>query len=143
MRLVIQRIKKGKVSVAGKTVSETGVGLFVLVGVGQGDKKEDAEMLAEKLFKMRIMADDSVKMNLTVNDAGGEFLVVSQFTLYGNTKGGNRPSFIEAARPEVAEPVYKYFVECLRNLRGRVATGAFGEYMKIDVELDGPVTIIV
>lgn len=143
MKLVIQRVNKASVSVNGKVVSSIGKGLFVLVGIKDGDTEKDAEFLAEKLAKLRVMSDKVGKMNLTVSDVGGEILVVSQFTLYADTSGGNRPSFIKAARPEIAKPPYEYFVNQLKGLGVKVATGKFGEYMEIETALDGPVTIIL
>lgn len=143
MKLIIQRVSKASVSTDGKTISNIGRGLFVLIGMGQKDQKEDAEYLVEKLFKLRVMADESGKMNLTVKDVDGQILVVSQFTLYGDTSGGNRPSFIKAAHPSVAEPLYKHFVESLQNKGVSVKTGRFGEYMEIELVLDGPVTILL
>jgi D-tyrosyl-tRNA(Tyr) deacylase len=143
MRLVVQRVKEGRVSVGGRVVSEIGMGYFVLVGIQTGDGNKRAEILADKLLKLRVMGDESGKMNLSVGEAHGELLVVSQFTLYGDTSGGNRPSFIKAARPEVARPVYEHFVERLRGRGVRVETGEFGADMKIDVVLDGPVTILM
>lgn len=143
MKLVIQRVSKASVSVNKKTVSQIGKGLFVLIGIGKSDSKKEAEVLAEKLFKLRVMADENKKMNLTVRDARGEFLIVSQFTLYADVSGGNRPSFIDAAAPNVAELLYNYFVEQLKEKGASVKTGVFGEYMEIDLQLDGPVTIIL
>lgn len=142
MKLVIQRVNKALVT-AEKYHEEIGLGLFILVGVTQGDTKEIAEKLAEKVFKLRIMRDSEDKMNLSNSDAGGEFLVVSQFTLYSDTSGGNRPSFVSAAPGDVAKPIYEAFCDKLTELGGRVKRGSFGNYMKIDVELDGPVTIVV
>lgn len=138
-------------------VGEIGKGLFVLVGIKEGDTEKDAEFLAEKLIKLRVMDDKEEKMNLTVSNIDGEMLVVSQFTLYADTSGGNRPSFIpqshsvrqgaslltHAARPEVAQPLYECFVDQLRAKGVSVKTGKFGEYMEIDAILDGPVTIIL
>ena len=135
MKLVIQRVKKAKVDIAGGI----GTGLFVLVGIKRGDTKEQARVLAEKLVKLRVMADAGGKMNLSAQD----FLVVSQFTLYANTAGGNRPSFMEAALPVDAKEIYEHFVTKLRELGAKVATGSFGDYMKIDAVLDGPVTIVL
>lgn len=143
MKLVVQRVSSAKVVAGGKETSSIGKGLFVLVGVKDGDTKKDAEFLAEKLAKLRVMSDKEGKMNLTVNDVGGEMLVVSQFTLYADTSGGNRPSFIHAARPEVAEPLYEYFVDKLKAQSVKVKTGEFGEYMEVSAVLDGPVTIIM
>lgn len=143
MRLVIQRVSKAKVTVDKKTVGEIKRGLFVLVGVKKGDSEKEAETLAEKLMKLRIMADEEAKMNLSVKDAGGSFLVVSQFTLYADTSGGNRPSFINAALPDEAKKVYQHFLTKLRALGGKIETGSFGAYMEIETVLDGPVTIIL
>ncbi|MBI3397280.1 D-tyrosyl-tRNA(Tyr) deacylase [Candidatus Woesebacteria bacterium] len=145
MRLIIQRVKRASVSVVGKNtvVGKIQKGLFVLVGVKKGDTEKDAELLANKLFKLRVMSDPQDKMNLSVADVHGEFLLVSQFTLYADTTGGNRPSFVDAALPEEAEKIYSYFVDKVKLLGGKVQTGSFGKYMKIDTELDGPVTIIL
>lgn len=143
MKLVIQRVKSASVKTGGETVGKIGVGIFVLIGINDTDTKENAIILANKLFKMRLMRDNEDKMNKSVSDVGGEFLLVSQFTLYADTAGGNRPSFIHAARPEAAHPIYDVFVEKIRELGGKVATGSFGNYMEINVELDGPVTIVV
>lgn len=143
MRLVIQRVKSASVSVVGenKVVGEIQKGLFVLVGVKKGDTGKEAEILANKLFKLRVMSDPQDKMNLSVADVDGEFLLVSQFTLYADTTGGNRPSFINAALPEEAKEIYNYFVDKVKTLGGKVQTGNFGDYMMIETTLDGPVTI--
>lgn len=143
MRLVVQRVKKAEVRVNDEAAGKIDKGLFVLVGVRQGDTKKDAEVLAEKLAKLRIIADDKGKMNLSVKDVDGEILVVSQFTLYADTSGGNRPSFIQAAEPKLAEEIYEHFIAKLKDLGVKVQTGKFGEYMQISTELDGPVTIIM
>ena len=145
MKLVIQRVKKAKVSIkeTGKVSGEIDKGLFVLVGVKEGDSKEDAERLAEKLGKLRVMSDKEGKMNLSVGDVDGEVLVVSQFTLYADTSKGNRPSFVKAGDPKLAEEIYKHFVAQLKERGIQVETGKFGSYMEIDAELDGPVTIII
>jgi D-tyrosyl-tRNA(Tyr) deacylase len=145
MRLVIQRVKKAKVLVkeTGKVSGEIGKGLFILLGVKEGDSKEDAERLAEKLSKLRAMSDKEGKMNLSVGDVGGGILVVSQFTLYGDTSKGNRPSFTKAADPKLAEDIYKHFVAQLKEKGIEVETGKFGSYMEINADLDGPVTIII
>ncbi|KKR39553.1 D-tyrosyl-tRNA(Tyr) deacylase [Candidatus Woesebacteria bacterium RIFOXYA1_FULL_40_18] len=144
MRLVVQRVKKASVSVVGtnEVVGKIGKGLFVLVGVKKGDTLKDAEMLAAKLSKLRVMADENDKMNLTVSDVKGEFLVVSQFTLYADTSGGNRPSFINAALPDEAKKVYEHFIAKLKESGVKVETGSFGAYMEIESVLDGPVTIL-
>ena len=145
MKLVVQRVKRASVTVVDqdKVVGKIGNGLFILVGVGKNDSASDARQLALKLSKLRIMSDDNAKMNLTVRDLGAEILVVSQFTLYSDTSGGNRPSFVGAAKPDVARLVYEEFVRGLADLGNKVATGSFGDYMKISLELDGPVTIVL
>ncbi len=145
MRLVVQRVKKAKVLIkeTGKVSGEIDKGLLVLLGVKEGDSKEDAERLAEKLSKLRVMADKKEKMNLSVGDVDGGILVVSQFTLYADTSKGNRPSFIKAGNPKLAKELYEYFVAQLKEKGVKVETGEFGAYMEIDAELDGPVTIIV
>ena len=144
MRLVVQRVSEAEVKVeGGEIVGKIAKGLFVLVGVKEGDKLEDAEILAAKLFKLRVMADPEGKMNLSVGDAGGEFLVVSQFTLHADTSGGNRPSFINAGDPKVAKEIYEHFVAKLKSQGAKVEIGSFGNHMEIDAKLDGPVTIIV
>lgn len=143
MRLVIQRVSKARVSVGKKIIGRVNKGLFVLVGVREGDKKKDAFFLAEKLAKLRVMSDENDKMNLSVKDVGAGILVVSQFTLYADTNKGNRPSFVKAANPLLAEELYNLFVDSLKNMDIRVETGKFGAYMNIKAELDGPVTIII
>jgi D-tyrosyl-tRNA(Tyr) deacylase len=145
VKLVVQRVKNASVKVieTGKIAGKIGKGLFVLVGVGKGDSTDKAKVLAEKLVKLRVMADEQDKMNLSVGDVGGEMLIVSQFTLYADTSGGNRPSFINAALPEEAEQIYNYFVKKLKELGAKVQTGSFGDYMEISCVLDGPVTIIL
>jgi D-tyrosyl-tRNA(Tyr) deacylase len=143
MKLVIQRVKAASVEVDGITVGSIGKGLFVLVGVGREDNIKDADFLAEKLVKLRIMSDEQGKMNLSISDMKGEVLVVSQFTLYADTSQGNRPSFIKAAPPLAASEIYTHFVSKLKSFGVKVATGRFGMYMKINTELDGPVTILI
>jgi len=145
MRLVIQRVKSAKVGLeeTGEVVGKIEKGLFVLVGFKKGDSRQDVEMVAAKLLKLRIMSDDQGKMNLSVHDANGEILVVSQFTLYANTKDGNRPSFIDAEGPDKANEFYEYFVDKLQESGVKVETGKFGEYMNIESLLDGPVTIVL
>jgi D-tyrosyl-tRNA(Tyr) deacylase len=145
MRLLVQRVKKASVTTVsdGITVGQIGVGLLVLVGFKKGDKETGCDLLAGKLSKLRVMSDAQDKMNLSVLDTKSEVLVVSQFTLYANTNGGNRPSFIEAEEPDKAKVLYEYFIEKLRGLGIKVSTGSFGNYMEIDSVLDGPVTIIL
>ena len=142
MKLVIQRVSKASVK-AEDHAESIGQGLFVLLGAGVGDTKQGVQKLAQKLYKMRLMRDENGKMNLAVSDVDGEFLVVSQFTLYADTSGGNRPSFINAMAPGEAKELYEYFVEELRKLGAVVKTGSFGNYMHISAELDGPVTILI
>ena len=149
MKLVVQRVKEALVKTPedNKTVGKIGKGYFVLVGVKEGDTLKDAELLAAKLSKLRIMSDENGKMNLSIKDAKGEILVVSQFTLYADTSGGNRPSFMNAALPEDAKKIYEHFVDKLRESLPRtgqcgVETGSFGDYMEISCVLDGPVTIL-
>lgn len=144
MKLVVQRVKKAKVlRVSDKeVVGQIDKGLFVLVGFKKGDTEEVINQFADKLSKLRVMSDDKDKMNLSVNDAGGKILVVSQFTLYADTKGGNRPSFINAEDPDKAKKLYELFIEKLRSRGIEVETGSFGDYMEIETVLDGPVTII-
>lgn len=144
MRAVIQRVSKASVTIEGKVKSEIGPGLLILLGVEDADGPEDIEWLAKKIAQLRIFGDDKGLMNLSVQDIGGQVIVVSQFTLHANTKKGNRPSFIRAARPEVAIPVYEKFVEALRETSGmEVLTGEFGADMKVALLNDGPVTIVV
>ena len=144
MKLVVQRVKEAlvKTSKDNKVVGKIGKGYVVLVGVKKEDTLKDAELLAVKLSRLRIIADENGKMNLSINDADGEILVVSQFTLYADTSGGNRPSFINAALPEDAKKIYEHFVNKLKEGRVRVETGSFGDYMEINCVLDGPVTIL-
>jgi D-tyrosyl-tRNA(Tyr) deacylase len=144
MKLVIQRVSHAKVMKHEilEVVGEIGVGLLVLVGVKKDDTESAADFLAEKLVKLRVMSDGEKKMNLSVKDVGAELLVVSQFTLYADTTGGNRPSFIEAADGPTAKRIYEHFIEKLRSLGVKVETGSFGDYMDIESVLDGPVTII-
>jgi len=145
MRLVIQRVSRSAVKVvdSGEVVGKIGRGLFILVGVGEDDAKVDAEKLAQKIVKMRIMKDPEGKMNLSVKEVNGEVLAVSQFTLYSDTTKGNRPSFIKAAQPKQAEEIYNHLVTKLKEEGIGVQTGKFGAYIEIDVTLDGPVTIII
>lgn len=142
MKAVIQRVKHTDLSVDGKLISEIPFGLAVYLGVKAGDGKDKAEAMAKKISKLRIFEDDNGKMNLSLSDVGGEILLISQFTLYGDCSHGNRPSFIEAERPELANALYEYTAETLRGLGMTVKTGVFGADMKIRQFNDGPVTII-
>ena len=143
MRAVIQRVARARVTVEGDTVGEVDRGLLVLVGVAPGDSKGDVEVLADKLAGLRIFADDEGRMNLSVQDVDGGILVVSQFTLYGDTRKGRRPSFIGAGKPEDAEPLVEMLVERLGALGVTVATGRFGAMMAVELLNDGPVTLVV
>jgi D-tyrosyl-tRNA(Tyr) deacylase len=142
MRIVIQRVKKASVTIENTIKSAIGPGLLILVGIEDADTSDDALWLAQKTIGMRIFSDADGKMNLDLVQAGGELLVVSQFTLHAQTKKGNRPSFIRAARPEKAIPLYEYFIEQLNQLSGKVVrTGTFGAMMDVELINDGPVTI--
>ena len=144
MRLVIQRVSEASVSVDEAVVGRIGPGLMILCGVEGGDTVEDAEWLAQKTAQMRIFSDAEGKMNLSVKDTGGGALVISQFTLHASTKKGNRPSFIRAARPEQAIPLYERFMALLEAETGRkVERGIFGADMKVALINDGPVTIVM
>jgi len=144
MKALVQRVSSAEVSVeANKIVGKIGSGYLVLLGIKSDDSKLQATKLAEKLSKLRIMPDEKQKMNRSLLDAGGAVLVVSQFTLYGDTKKGNRPSFVRAAWPDKARELYNAFVEKLTSLGILVETGVFGEYMKINAVLDGPTTILL
>lgn len=144
MKIVLQRCSRAEVRIDGETVGRIGTGFVVLVGITHNDTREDAEFLAKKVAGMRVFEDTEGKMNLSLAEVGGQILSISQFTLYGNARKGNRPSFIEAARPEVAEPLYEYFNQVLREQYGlHVETGRFGANMQVDFVNDGPVTIIV
>jgi D-tyrosyl-tRNA(Tyr) deacylase len=138
MRAVVQRVSSASVSVEGETVASIGRGLLVLLGVRDGDGEAEAEKIAAKVEALRVFEDDGGKMNLSVRDAGGEVLVVSNFTVYGDTRKGNRPSFIEAARPEVAEPLVEH-VRATLDARG----GRFGAHMAVELVNDGPVTVLI
>ncbi|MDQ4077494.1 MAG: D-aminoacyl-tRNA deacylase [Chloroflexota bacterium] len=142
MRVLLQRVSRGSVEVAGEMVGAIGQGLVLLVGVTQQDGEAEAEKLAYKVAHLRIFGDEEGKFNHSLLDVGGEALVVSQFTLYADARKGRRPSFIDAARPEQAEPLVDYFAEQLRKLGvARVATGRFGAFMLVEIHNQGPVTI--
>ena len=143
MRLVIQRVATAQVVVADEIVSQIGAGLCVFLGVGRKDSESNADSLAEKISNLRIFEDDQGKMNRSVRDVGGEILVVSEFTLYGDLKKGNRPSFTEAAPAAEAERLYETFVDRLRALGLRVSTGRFQAKMAVSLTNDGPVTFIL
>ena len=144
MRVVIQRCSRAEVRIDGKSVGQIGKGFLLLVGVTDGDTEVQADLLAKKVAQMRVFEDAEGKMNLGLKDVNGAILSISQFTLYADCKKGNRPSFIHAARPEIAEPLYDYFNEKLRTEYGlHVKTGRFGADMKVDFINDGPVTILL
>ena len=144
MRAVVQRCLRAEVRIDGSIVGPIGRGFMVLVGVTEGDTKKEADLLAKKIAQMRVFEDAEGKMNLGLKDVSGAILSISQFTLYADCKKGNRPSFIKAARPETAEPLYDYFNELLRTQYGlQVETGRFGADMKVDFINDGPVTILL
>ncbi len=144
MRIVAQRVSRASVSIDGGIKSSIGLGMMVLLGIEEADNEEDVDWLCTKLTKLRIFADEQDSMNLDINQVGGAFLVVSQFTLHALTKKGNRPSFIRAARPEQAIPLYKLFLKRLAEISGReVQSGEFGAMMAVELINDGPVTILM
>lgn len=144
MRLVIQRVTEASVTIEGKLYSSIGKGLLILVGVEEGDTPQDAEWLASKTSTMRIFSDRNGVMNCSIMEVNGEVLAVSQFTLTASTRKGNRPSYIRAARPETALPIYEHYCSYFSKLIGkRVAQGCFGADMKVSLVNDGPVTIII
>ena len=143
MRVVIQRVTHASVSVDGQVVGAIGPGLVILVGVREGDAEAEAAWLAKKVAHLRIFEDEDGKMNRSLLEAGGSALVVSQFTLYGDAQRGRRPSFSEAARPEVAEPLIARFAELMRAEGVRVETGVFQAMMLVEIHNDGPVTLVI
>lgn len=143
MRAVVQRVTRAKVTVESEIVGEIKQGLVVLLGVARDDSLVDVEYLASKIVALRIFDDEAGKMNRSVNDINGGVLVVSQFTLYGDVRRGLRPSWIDAAAPEVAKPLYESFLEQLKKLIGEVAAGSFRSMMQVELVNDGPVTILL
>lgn len=144
MRVVVQRCSRAEVRIDGVTVGQIGKGFVLLVGITDGDTEAQADLLAKKVAQMRVFEDTEGKMNLALKDVDGDVLSISQFTLYADCKKGNRPSFIRAARPETASPLYDYFNARLRSEYGlKVETGRFGADMKVDFINDGPVTILL
>lgn len=143
MKLVIQRVSNAKVEVEGRITGEIGQGFLVLLGVTHEDTKQNADFLVQKLVNLRVFTDENYKMNLSIKDIKGELLIVSQFTLYANCQKGNRPSFVEAAKPEQAEELYNYFVEKCKQEGINVQTGEFGAHMQVSLLNNGPVTIIL
>ena len=141
MRIVLQRVKSGRVSLAGHTIAETGRGYVILVGIGPGDGEAQVRLMAEKVVHLRIFEDEQGKMNLSILDVGGEALVVSQFTLYADASKGRRPSFTEAALPETARPLVERLAGRLRELGVPTQEGEFGAHMLVEIINDGPVTL--
>ena len=144
MRVVIQKVTQASVSIENQIEASIDKGLLVLVGIEDGDANEDIVWLSSKIVNLRVFDDDNRVMNLSVKEVGGEVLIVSQFTLHASTKKGNRPSYIKAARPEVAIPIYEAFIKQVESLLGkRVSTGQFGAMMQVSLCNDGPVTILI
>jgi D-aminoacyl-tRNA deacylase len=143
MRLVIQRVRRGRVTVDGVEAAAIARGMVILTGIGQGDTSEQADWLAAKVAGLRIFEDAAGKTNLSIGEVGGQALVVSQFTLYADASRGRRPSFIEAALPETAEPLVRRFAESLAAQGVPTQTGVFGAHMLLEIENDGPVTIVL
>jgi len=143
MRAVVQRVTRANVTIDGEIVGEIGNGLVVLLGIARDDTEEDADYLVPKIAQLRIFDDADGKMNRSLKDIEGGLLIVSQFTLYGDVRRGLRPSWSDAAAPEIAEPLYDYFVESSRKLLGRVETGSFRKMMLVELVNDGPVTILL
>lgn len=143
MRTVVQRVSSASVTVDGNIIGKINKGFLVLLGIKSTDTKQDVDYMVKKVINLRIFRDENDKMNLSLKDVNGELLIVSQFTLYGDASGGNRPSFIEAAKPDIAIPLYEYFIsECKKQI-SIVQTGEFGADMKVELLNDGPVTIIM
>jgi D-tyrosyl-tRNA(Tyr) deacylase len=143
MRAVVQRVTCAKVTVANETIGEINQGLVIFVGVARDDSETDAEYLASKIVSLRIFDDDAGKMNRSLKDIDGGLLVISQFTLYGDVRRGRRPSWFDAAAPEVAKPLYEFFITQVQKLSTKVASGSFQAMMQVELINDGPVTILV
>ena len=144
MKVVIQRVSEAQVCIENKTVGAIGQGLVVLLGIETDDQEQDAQRLIQKILALRIFNDEQGVMNIALKDTGGDLLVVSQFTLHANTRKGNRPSYIKAAKPDIAIPLYDYFLrQCEMALGKKVASGEFGADMQVSLVNDGPVTIII
>lgn len=143
MKAVIQRVKYAAVRTEGSIIGKCNSGFMILLGVGQEDTQKDVEVLVNKIVKLRVFEDEAGKMNLSIQDVGGEMLIISQFTLYADCRKGNRPSFINAAPPAVSKPLYEKFVEMVKNAGIHTECGEFGADMKVELLNDGPVTIIL
>ena len=143
MKAVIQRVNESSVSIDNKEVAKIGKGFLILLGISKDDNYEKADYLIKKIYNLRVFSDENDKMNLSIQDINGEILIVSQFTLYADCKKGNRPSFINAAPPENAIKIYKYFIDKCKKNNLNVQTGEFGANMKVQLINDGPVTIIL
>lgn len=143
MRTVVQRVSSASVTVDGNVIGKINKGFLVLLGIKSTDTKQDVDYMVKKVINLRIFRDENDKMNLSLKDVNGELLIVSQFTLYGDASSGNRPSFIDAAKPDIAIPLYEYFVSECRKKINLVQTGEFGADMKVELLNDGPVTIIM
>jgi len=143
LRALVQRVTEGSVSVRGEVTGQIGKGLVILLGITNNDTEENAKFLAEKCANLRIFSDSDGKFNLSCFEEKGEILVVSQFTLYGDTRKGRRPSFIQAAPPEISEPLYREFIDKLKEMNLKVEEGVFGAMMKVEIHNDGPVTLMV
>ena len=145
MKALVQRVREGSISIEGEVRARIARGYVILLGVRRGDTLRDADVLADRCAALRVLEDDNGKMNLSLADVGGSVLIVSQFTLYADTRRGNRPGFTEAARPEEAEPLYEEFVARMKAVLGEehVATGVFGAMMEVNIVNDGPVTVMI
>jgi len=143
MKIVLQRVSSAKVRVNSEIVGKIGKGYLVFLGIGQGDSTSDCDRLSEKMVNLRIFNDENDKINLSLKDVEGELLVISQFTLYADCRKGNRPNFIQAEKPDLAEKLYDYFVDKCKQKVSSVKTGVFGADMKVELENDGPFTIIL
>jgi D-aminoacyl-tRNA deacylase len=141
MRVIVQRVRRGRVTIKGRVTAEIGAGVVILLGIGMNDGEEQARFLAEKIANLRIFDDEAGKMNRSLLDVDGQAIVVSQFTLYADTRKGRRPSFTDAAPPQIASPLVKRFADLLREQGVPTQTGEFGAHMLVDIANDGPVTI--
>ena len=143
MRVVIQRVSQASVSINDAIEGKINTGFMILLGIGHEDTNEDIEWLTQKITNLRVFSDEEGKMNLSILDIKGEILLISQFTLFASTKKGNRPSFIQSAKPEIAIPLYEKFIESIKDFGIKVSTGIFGADMKVSLTNDGPVTILI